>query len=376
MSRTVAACLLLGLVCVSAIVELPLDRIKHNDEEKLSFVKRLQLNHGVVRGEVNGEIHENPLSNVMNAQYFGEIAIGTPAQKFQVIFDTGSSNLWVPSSQCKSISCRLHKRFDSSKSSTFKANGTTFEIQYGSGAISGFESVDSVTVAGVTVKNQLFGEVTSEKGLSFLAAKFDGIMGMGFNTISAGGMPPVFDSMYEQKVIDDYSFSFYLSKAPGAGSSLVLGGVNPKYASSSFKYYPLLQKSYWLIAMDDVQLGGKGLGLTNPRAILDTGTSLIVGPKDAVAPLIGGIKVNADCSGLDQLPTLTFKIGGDEYTLEGPKYVLKITVFGQSQCQLGVQALDLPPQLANTFILGDVFLRKYYTHFDMGGARIGLAVSA
>lgn len=119
--------------------------------------------------------------------------MGTPGQTFKVVFDTGSSNLWVPSHSCWSPACWLHSTYRSYDSSTYRSNGTSFGIQYGSGAVRGRLSVDDITFGGLRAKNIEFGEATTLSGVSFLMAKFDGILGMGFRSISVYGIPTIFD---------------------------------------------------------------------------------------------------------------------------------------------------------------------------------------
>jgi hypothetical protein len=109
-----------------------------------------------------------------------------------VIFDTGSSNLWVPSSTCTTLACRLHNQYNSSASSTYKANGTKFDLLYGSGEVAGYWSYDTVNFGGAEVKNVTFGQATKEVGLSFIAAQFDGILGMAYPAISVDKITPVF----------------------------------------------------------------------------------------------------------------------------------------------------------------------------------------
>jgi len=89
----------------------------------------------------------------------------------------------------------------------------------------------------------------------------DGILGLGWPKISALNIKPIFQDMYERKLIDDGSFSFFLTKtANAAGSKLILGGVDPQYADGDFNYYPVVMDAYWLIDMPAIKLGDTAYG--------------------------------------------------------------------------------------------------------------------
>ncbi|KAK8630216.1 hypothetical protein V6N13_079019 [Hibiscus sabdariffa] len=228
------------------------------------------------------------LKNYLGAQYFGEIGIGTPPQNFTVIFDTGSSNLWVPSSKCYfSISCYLHSRYKSGRSRTYKANGKKADIQYGTGAISGFFSEDHVTVGDLVVKNQEFIEATREPSITFLVAKFDGILGLGFKEISVGNAVPVWYNMVNQGLVKEPVFSFWLNRNPedDLGGELVFGGMDPTHYKGDHTYVPVTHKGYWQFDMGDVLIGDQTTGLCagGCSAIVDSGTSLLTGPTAIIA---------------------------------------------------------------------------------------------
>jgi phytepsin len=207
-----------------------------------------------------------------------------------VLFDTGSSNLWVPSSECPIyvLSCDLHATYNHGKSTSYKANGTKWSIQYGSGAASGFVSQDDMTIAGATVKGQQFAEVTAEPGIAFLAASFDGVLGLAFDSISVDHVTPVWYNLLSQGIVKQPVFSFWLNRDPnapaGQGGELILGGVDPAHYSGNFTFVPLLSETYW-----EFDVGSIGVGSTtycrDCKAIADSGTSLLAGPS-AIVKLI------------------------------------------------------------------------------------------
>lgn len=230
------------------------------------------------------------LKNYLDAQYFGEIAIGTPPQKFTVIFDTGSSNLWVPSSKCYfSIACLLHSKYNARRSTSYTKNGKSAAIHYGTGAISGFFSRDHVTLGELVVEDQDFIEATREPSLTFLVAKFDGILGLGFEEISVGNAVPVWYNMVNQGLVKEPVFSFWLNRNADdeGGGEIVFGGVDPAHYKGEHTWVPVSQKGYWQFDMDDVLVDGETTGFCagGCSAIADSGTSLLAGPTGVIAQI-------------------------------------------------------------------------------------------
>ncbi|OCK82776.1 aspartyl proteinase [Lepidopterella palustris CBS 459.81] len=325
--------------------------------------------------------HAVPVSNFLNAQYFSEVTLGTPPQEFKVVLDTGSSNLWVPSSKCNSIACYLHQKYDHSSSSTYQKNGSSFEIRYGSGSLSGFVSRDTFQIGDLKVKNQDFAEATSEPGLAFAFGRFDGIMGLGYDTISVNGIVPPFYNMLDQGLLDDPVFAFYLSDTndQGAESEATFGGINKAHYTGELTKIPLRRKAYWEVDLDAITFGDATAEMDNTGVILDTGTSLIALPSTIAELLnkeIGAKKsyngqYTVECDKRDSLPDLTFTLTGHNFTIGPYDYILEV----QGSCISSFMGMDFPEPVGPLAILGDAFLRKWYSVYYLDSNSVGLAKS-
>jgi len=325
-------------------------------------------------------VHPVPISNFLNAQYFSEMVIGTPPQEFKVILDTGSSNLWVPSSECGSIACYLHTKYDHDSSSTYTKNGSAFEIRYGSGELSGYVSQDTVQIGDLKIKDQLFAEATSEPGLAFAFGRFDGILGLGYDTISVNKMPPPFYNMISQGLLDEPVFAFYLSdtaNGDGDESEVTFGGVNKDHFTGKMTNIPLRRKAYWEVELNAITFGDSTAEMENTGVILDTGTSLIALPSTLAELLnkeIGAKKsyngqYTVECEKRDSLPDLTFTLSGYNFTIGPFDYIMEV----QGSCISALMGMDFPEPTGPLAILGDAFLRKWYSVYDLGKNSVGLA---
>lgn len=339
--------------------------------------------------------YEEGLSDFSNAQYYGTVTLGTPAQEFKVLFDTGSSNLWVPCSGCGllDIACQLHNKFNCQKSSTCTETTQAFEIQYGSGSMKGHVDQDVLCFGDAssgfcTDKTQGLACATEEPGITFVAAQFDGILGMGWDTISVDKINQPMDQIYKNKdKCPESLFAFWLNRDLDDnvdGGEMTLCGTDPKHYKGEITWVNLTKTDYWRIDLSGVKIGDSPLFESDISAIVDTGTSLMTGPVDDIKKLQAAIGakefLNGEyivaCTELDNMPDISFNLNGRFFTLKPNDYVLKVSNMGMEMCLSGFMGMDIPAPNGPLWILGDVFIGRFYTVFDSGNKRVGFADAA
>ncbi|KAL4593689.1 gastricsin-like, partial [Arapaima gigas] len=324
-----------------------------------------------------------PLSNYADTTYYGTITIGSPPQSFQVLFDTGSANLWVDSVYCNTPACNAHTKFDHTRSSTYSSTSKTFYLPYGSGSLYGIFGYDTVRVGGIVVANQELGLSTNEPGQNFLVSQFDGILGLSYPSISAGGATPVMDTMMQQGLLQYNVFAFYLSRNGQQGSEVTFGGTDTTKYQDPIYWAPVTSQSYWQIGINGFAINNKQTGWCSQgcQAIVDTGTSLLTCPQQYMGYLMQAIGAQADQYGgyyvdcnANNLPTLSFNINGATLPLPPSAYIMVQNQGGYPYCTVGIQSTYLPSQNGQPlWILGDVFLREYYSIYDRANNQVGFA---
>ncbi|XP_020813270.1 lysosomal aspartic protease [Drosophila serrata] len=320
------------------------------------------------------------LTNTGNMEYTCKMTAGTPKQTFTVLPDTGSSNIWLPGPHCNSKACRNHNRYRPGKSSTFVKMGTKFAIEYGSGAVQGVLAKDRVGVAGLSVANQTFAMTTKEPGSTFVDALFDGILGLGYQSISVDNVRTLVQNMCSQSVISTCKFAICMK---GGGSStrggvIIFGSTDTSTytGSNSYSYTPVTRKGYWQFALEAFYVGSTRVSGTS-QAIVDSGTSLIAAPcaiYHRINKIIGCTETSSGecwmkCS--RAIPDFTFVINGKKFVIPGNKMKMRVrTNKGNTVCISVVSCMD-----TDFWILGDPYMRNYCTVFDMSNNRIGFASS-
>ncbi|KAG3196378.1 hypothetical protein PC128_g7722 [Phytophthora cactorum] len=333
-----------------------------------------------------------PLENFMEFQFFGPIAIGSPPQEVLVCFDTGSSDLWVPGNKCEA--CAGQDRFNHSQSSTFHESTThpAFAVQYGSGKVSGHFGQDVVHVAQFQVQDTTVGIVRTEEE-SMARMKADGLLGLAFDGLSTFSHPPLFFALLEQYPELDSVFAFYLSPDPNTnGSELHLGGYDEDFMGSlqaSWQMTDVLpqfgQWTFWRIHLHSVNVGKhRNACADGCVAFVDSGTSLIGIPGTLYLNFLYEVATFAQNQGCycgfvqygfqcflcapEDFPPLRIGVGGNHYyVLEGSDYTLCVGL----TCIVLVQ-----PSGQEMWVLGDVFMKKFYSLYDVKKKQMGFACAA
>uniref|UniRef100_A0A8C4LIE0 Pepsin A n=1 Tax=Equus asinus TaxID=9793 RepID=A0A8C4LIE0_EQUAS len=299
------------------------------------------------------------LENYMDKEYFGTI---------------------MPSIYCSSLACSDHNRFNPEDSCTYEATSEAVSITYGTGSMTDVLRYDSVRVGGIEDTNQIFSLSKLEPSSFLYYAPFDGFLGLAYPSISASEATPIFDDTWDQGLISQDLFSVYLSSDDESGSVVTFGGIDSSYYSGSLNWVPVSEEAYWQITVDSITMNGESIACSGGcQAIVDTGTSLLAGPTSAtdnIQSYVGAIPSNPcsfqaviSCSSIYSLLDIVFTINDVGFPLSPSAYILE----EDDTCISGFEGVNLDISSGELWILGDVFIRQYFTVFDRANNQVGLA---
>lgn len=311
------------------------------------------------------------LLNYKQTQYVGEISIGTPPQPFRVIFDTGSGNLWVYGTGSGMFGRR---EFDPNKSPTWQDTFKDSDIAYAGGRVDCKVAKDTVTLGPeVVVPYMFFGQTYSASGGLGIG---DGVMGLGWPSLAFDGTTVLLTRLLDASIVDDAIFSFYFTKDENTKvAELTFGGAKPEHHNGDFSWIPMIShhEPYWTLKLDDFLIDGKSMGFCGNgcRIVMDTGSSFFSGPSGDVGTILQHTRAQRDCSNIDALPPLAFVMGGRKFEMQPKDYILHHEAAGT--CVTAFSGLDVGGPRGPLWVLGDVFIRKFYTTFDIRNMKVGFA---
>lgn len=313
-------------------------------------------------------------------QYIGEILVGTPAQKFTVVFDTGSSDIWIPGNDCSQ--CASHKRFDYRQSSSCTISQTPFSIEYGSGPVSGLVAMDTIHLDGEHVLPQVPIGLVQGESSDIASFEMDGICGLGFAGIASVTNPPL--TSYLLKSSSDPLFAVFLNSDPQDTknpSHISFGWYDTSMVSPSAKIHwnsVTTENTYWGIDMDGFRVVDSknqqqthlpSLCYDGCTAIADTGTSGLGVPDEYYDDIVKALQGDNFCSDTTcftsdskSYPTILIKLGSTQYKMLPSDYLL----CDGRECVFRIQSAG-----PGVWILGDAFISAYYTIFDIKEKRVG-----
>ncbi|SCM04941.1 plasmepsin VIII, putative [Plasmodium chabaudi chabaudi] len=327
----------------------------------------------------------------INRQFIGEISIGNPPQSFKVLFDTGSTNLWIPSKNCYAKACYNKKKYDHNISKNYRISSqkNPVNIFFGTGKVQIAYATDDIHLGSIKVRDQEFGIANYMSDDPFSDMQFDGLFGLGISE-DIKRKELIYDNIPKNSSRKNM-FSIYYPKSVDDNGAITFGGYDKKYIepNSNIDWFAVSSKKYWTIKMTGIKVNGMFLEVCSGNiggycdAVIDTGTSSIAGPKNDLILLTKLLNPVKSCQNKALLKNFSFVFLDEngvekEYELTSNDYIVnsfKVDPILKTPCNFAFMPINISSPNGYLYILGQVFLQKYYAIFEKDNMRIGLAKS-